>query len=445
MRHTLSWISFASVLLVAGCGTNDNVCTDAGGVSVCGEFGQAAWVANTGAGVEWPPVAIQKGTLVLARGAELVKVDASGKLQSGAKLQGTATAPSSDGQGGLYVAGGEGQTAVGAYDEDLSGGARWTQTLSGSPDGVPPAVGDKSVHVATSKGLTTLDRSTGKVVTARPDTSAAAVMADGSLRYLQHANGHDGGNRWWVSDGPMVYSRLVAEKADGSIAWKLDNANGFVDFAPGPGGETYVVTGTDHQLQRVSPAGKIEWSFTAPCQNCTVAAAPTVSADVVYFPVWEERSQELIDPLYALDAKTGAKTWQYDGFFNRSHSYSPFNFAKPVNTTSTQHHPAGRPVVANDGTLYVSTDGAVSALDKNGQVLGVAIYDMRAGETTSDDGSGRRNIVPGVRPTPVLADDGTLYVYDGVGSIRAFRTGKPAAKSVWTAPFGGTANASRVQ
>ena len=39
-------------------------------------------------------------------------------------------------------------------------------------------------------------------------------------------------------------------------------------------------------------------------------------------------------------------------------------------------------MVAADGTLYVSNDGAVAAIDKNGQLLGLALYDASAGEVS---------------------------------------------------------------
>jgi hypothetical protein len=52
-------------------------------------------------------------------------------------------------------------------------------------------------------------------------------------------------------------------------------------------------------------------------------------------------------------------------------------------------------------------------------------------------------INPGVRPSPVLGPDGTLYVWDGA-TIRAFRAGKTATQDAWIAPFGGPRNDGRI-
>jgi hypothetical protein len=107
------------------------------------------------------------------------------------------------------------------------------------------------------------------------------------------------------------------------------------------------------------------------------------------------------------------------------------------------HHPAGRPVKATDGTLYVSNDGAVVMLDHDGQVNGLAVYDADVGEVTWQSTfvePVQTWLNPGVRPSPVLAPDGVLYVWDGT-HVRGFQTGKSAAQATWVAPFGGPSNA----
>ncbi|MSP90532.1 MAG: hypothetical protein EXR79_01815 [Myxococcales bacterium] len=446
--------SLTAASALAACDQQADICSSAGGVTVCGDFGTASWVVAPGLAVEWPPVAIDDGRIVLARGSGLVQVDRTGKLSSVAKFDAPSAAPSADTDGTLFVASGTTSTSVRSLSNVAGADAHWVASVPGAPAGTPPTIGKGVVHVATGSAasattaLHTLQANDGKVLKTRQNASPAAVMEDGSLRYLSQTTGTDG------FSGPSLFRKLIAEQASGAIAWGHEDAQGIVDFAPGPAGETYIVTGGTHQLRRISAQGNVEWSFSAPCQDCTVAAAPTVTGDVVYFPVWERHDQELIDPLYALDAKTGALRWTYDGFNTKRSNFAAYKYlnpasaatSAPIDTTHTKHHPAGRPVVAHDRTLFVSTDGAVSALDKNGQIIGVAIYDTSAGETSSTGEFGRTAntwIVPGVRPSPVLGADGTLYVWDG-STIRAFATKKPAAREVWVAPFGGPSNSGRV-
>ena len=471
--HPLSWLATATwvatgagALLLAAC-EESPVCKKADGVMVCGEFGAASYVAQLGTQVQWPPIAVENGRILLARGQQLVSVDAQGKVVTLANTGDALTIPSSDTDGSLYVQGGTNAgTSVRAFASTAAisqsasdQGARWLRSLPGRPTGTPPTLGKGVLHAATVEGgtlfspgtqttLFTLDSQTGDVIRSRKGASPAAVLADGSLRFLTHPVGLTAsGNTEDVagnSGGAIEYGQLVAEDAAGNVIWTLEDKDGLVDFAPGPSGETYVVTSESHLLRRVSAAGAIEWSFDPPCANCTVAAAPTVEKDVVYFPVWETRNEELIDPLFALDAKTGATRWVYDGFSTRRSTYNPFSAiggGDGVTQTKVKHHPAGRPVVAQDGTLYVSTDGAVSALDAQGQMLGVAMYDSDVGEVSTPGQSGTW-INPGVRPSPVLGPDGMLYVWDGA-AVRAFKTNRPASTAAWVAPFGGPTNAGR--
>jgi len=439
---------------VAGCEDSSN-CRESGSVLVCGDFGTSTYVTELGASVQWPPVAIADGKLVLARGNELIEINAAGKVKAIAKTDQALTAPSLDTDGSLFVQGGAVQgngnstTTVRVFGKDKLGDAAWQKPLQGSPVGTPPSLGLGVVHAATAQGsasttLYTLDRDSGSVLRERKGASPAAVLADGSLRFLGKPAGMD------TQNGALTYSTLVAEDAAGKVLWTYTDSQKILDFAPGAAGETYVVTSGNHVLRRVSAQGVADWSFQPPCENCTVAAAPTIADGVVYFPVWETRNTEMIDPLYALDAKTGAQRWVYDGFFTKKSSYAPFKHLNPgnageapVDSSRVQHHPAGRPVVAGDGTLYVSTDGAVAALDKDGQMMGVAMYDSDVGEVSNGFMAQAATwINPGVRPSPVLGPDGMLYVWDGA-TVHAFKTGRMASTSAWVAPFGGPDNAGR--
>lgn len=448
-----AFVGLSTVALVAGCGSGGDTCKSSSGITVCGSFGQSLYVADLGnEPVQWPPVAVQAGRIVLSRGSELVEIKADGSIAKLTDAGQALSAPSADDVGGLYAIGGSNGfgTQVHAWTPATTSGTtttpRWASSIGGAPVGTPPSLGQDVVYAATRANsqdstLYALDRKDGKVLRQTKDASPAAVLTDGSIRYLADAHGVT------ESAGAPRYTTLVAEAADGTRLWSYSAPEGIVDFAPGPDRETYVVGAGNHELRRVSEAGQLEWSFTPPCADCNVAAAPTVSGGTVYFPVWENRVQNPVDPLYALSAKTGKQVWTFDGFDTKQVSYAPYKtFSEPTEQTRTTHHPTGRPVVAQDGTLFVSNDGAVAALDKDGQMLGIAMYDASVGEVHWTDTfvePVQTWINPGVRPSPVLGPDGVLYVWDGV-SVRAFQTHRPAAVQAWIAPFGGPTNSGRI-
>jgi hypothetical protein len=145
---------------------------------------------------------------------------------------------------------------------------------------------------------------------------------------------------------------------------------------------------------------------------------------------------EAWDPLYAL-TRDGHLKWVYDGFQTRGTD------DEWMSGSTIHHHPAGRPTVGEDGTLFVATDGAVVSVSPEGKATGVALYDQNAGEVDGNWGGGWLNNAGVARP-PVLDKDGTLYVFDGQ-EVRAFASGVPAANTPWVAPFGGVTNNGRLR
>mgnify|MGYP002632128263 CR=1 FL=1 len=452
---TLAAALAVPALLLAGCGT-EGACERSHGIVVCGDFGEPTFATRLGVGadqISWPPVAIQPDGIVLSRGDQLIRLDANGQVTVVDQANGQLDVPSGTASGALYVSAGSGTGAsLRALQRDgNTSELLWTSNLSGQPAGTPPTMGDKDLYVATVAGnggwslgtpsLHQVDRGSGKVMRTIEGASPAAVMPDGSIRYLRDASG--GGE-------DVTYGELVAEAADGTVLWSWAYGAGIVDYAPGVGNETYVVT-ADQKLVQVSDGGVTAWDFTPPCTDCNVAAAPTVTEDVVYFPVWEDAPEYAVDPLYAV-GHDGDVRWVYDGFTTKTSRFS----GDPVLGTftgsqiyveSVQHHPSGRPVVAQDGTLFVATDGAVVALDSAGVETGRAVWDEGAGEVTAHStgpfsGSGSW-LNPGVTPSPVLAPNGTLYTWDG-DAVRAFKTGRAASTTAWIAPFGGPGNDGRV-
>ena len=457
-------------LLTTACGGGADPCATQNGVLVCGTFGSAGYTADvSGRAVSWPPVAVADGRVILAAhgtgskqggAGELLEIAPDGALNGLTQTPGAMGIPSADAAGLYVISGDSAGTTLQALDPS-SRTQRWSTRLQGTPVGAPPAIsntgGADAVFVATNDGgsgatIWRVNAATGEATQVHDGASPAVIAPDNTIRYLRAPIGRDS------LTGTPMFGTLVAEDLAGKELWTHTEAAGIVDLSPGLGGETYVVTGTatgtdTHVLRRVDPPaqgarGLVAWTFHPDCGDCTVAAAPSATADTVYFPVWETRQTNPIDPLYALDARTGAQRWTYDGFDNVAVSVNGAKMMLPgagdvTNKTVTRHHPAGRPVVAQDGTLFVASDGAVVALDKNGQLLGFAQYDASAGEVSGNEfltlGKWQN---AGVRPSPVLGPDGTLYVSDG-STVRAFHTGRPASTSAWVAPYGGPNNSSR--
>ncbi len=436
---------------LSACGSPD-VCSTQDGVTLCGTFGTRGYVANVQSqGISWPPIAVSDGRLLVAGHTNLIEIAPDGRVATLVQAPGTVAVPSSDSSGVYVISGKDGGTALQAYDPTTRT-LRWTAQLNGSPVGTPAAIAGANVFVATNDGgsgatIWRVNASDGSSTTLHDGASPAVIAADGTVRYLSTPTGRDS-----LAQVPM-FSTLVAEDAAGKALWRHDEAAGIVDLSPGSNGETYIVTGTasgqdSHVLRRVNSDGTVAWTFRPTCGDCTVAAAPTVGTGTVYFPVWETRQSQAIDPLYAIDATTGSQQWTFDGFDNVNVSISGAKILipggqDPTTTTTTRHHPAGRPVIAQDGTLYVAADGAVVALNKDGQLLGFAQYDAAAGEVVSNDFLTLGHwLNAGVRPSPVLGPDGTLYVADGQ-NVRSFKTGRPASHSAWIAPYGGPTNDGR--
>jgi len=447
--------TFAALTLVVGV-VGCNPCEDSEGLVICGDFGTLAFSVQPpgwGAELRWPPVATERNTLIASTDAEVFEVSENGVITSLNFDLGRASAPSLARDGTLYVVFGSQAMAL---DPELAGSARdWTQFMQHDSATTPPAIGDGEVHVAMSsedrqeRSLTTLDIITGEVRSRRAGVSPPAVDEDGELRYLEGPE--DCGAR---------FGALVAEDPEGRERWRYQEQSGIRDFAPGPDGETYIVTG-DNELRRISMSGGVDWSFKPDCEDCNVAAAPTVTEERVYFPVWvgwstnpgcdepEPEDVDTLDPLYAL-TRDGEELWVYDGFDTVTGDpgghMAMLGIFGLASVPVARHHPAGRPTVAEDGTLYVATDGAIVALDEDGNQLGYAMFEPSAGEIRQGDGGLMTTSTfnnTGVSRAPVLGPDGSLYMWDGE-QIRAFETDEPAKPIPWSAPFGGYRNAGRV-
>jgi hypothetical protein len=445
---------FGSLGVTSGCA---NPCADDGELVLCGDFGENTFTLDLRAdeGVRWPAVATPEGNLLVAEESGLLQVGPKGETNLDPSLLHSGSAPSVGEDGTTYVI-----TQNGSVESvGLSSGLDWSQQVNGNSTAAPPAISEQTLWVTVAsqdrqdRTILALRRDTGDVNDTVEDGADPIIGEDGSITYK-------GG----VQDCGAAYDAVVSEDAEGNERFRFTDESGIIDLAPGPDGEFYVVTG-NRTLVRISNAGDVEWTFEPDCNDCTVAGAPTVTDDAVYFPVWQGVTanngcndgegefldpEDGVDPLFAL-TRSGELKWSYDGFSTLARRYEEGGgagggllFASHIPVA--HHHPSGRPVVAKDGTLFVPSDGSVVALSPEGEELGYALYNPSAGELKEGDGGllmSNHWINAGLSVPPVLDDNGQLYVWDGF-SLRGFDTGKGAADIPWTAPFGGNTNAGQL-
>ena len=466
-RSNLGRAMFAAGLvgLLAGGCAGEAECHNQSGLEICGNVGAHQYsVSVPGDGdVQWPPVALADGRLFLARGKGVVEIKADGDTREVTRFDNELSVLSQAPDGSLVALEAGGKTNVLAWSGKVDAAGKpvrsWQQVVAGTPAGAPVAIGGGMIAATTvdtvswqaTERITVLSPDGKDFRYSIPGVANPVVMDDGTLRVVS-------GRRPCGS-----HQELQARSADGKLLWTYEETmdRGIVDFSPGPGAVVYVVT-EERRLRAIDRHGHVKWSFTADCEDCTVAAAPTVTHDRLYFPVWEGAQWACQagawgtewgnDPLYSLRFD-GSLEWVYDGFHTSRSVFQPQGLVPlspagaPVAKESTQHHPAGRPTVTADGTLYVGADGAMVALDRHGKEIGRVVMDPLLGETHKETGASHLGTTEiydgGTQATPVLGADGRVYTFDGE-RVHAFQTGRKVASQPWIAPFGGATNAMQV-
>ena len=103
--------------------------------------------------------------------------------------------------------------------------------------------------------------------------------------------------------------RLDALKAStGELLWRYKMGGGTKVSPTVPGGVVYVVSEDDHVYALATGTGEMLWRYKT---GYSVATPPAVFGDMLYVVSWEERY------LYALEAGTGAFKWRYRTGFVR--------------------------------------------------------------------------------------------------------------------------------
>ncbi len=277
--------------------------------------------------------------------------------------------------GGAVAVGPDGTLYFGTYLGDFyavgpDGKSKWSYTTENEIWAAPALAADGTVYVKSSDDqLYALD-ATGKLkwkFLIPGDTySSPVVGADGTI-YIP-----SGGD-----------AALYAINPDGTQKWRA-NLGATVYSSPAIGADGTLYLGNyDGRFLAIRPDGTERWRFET--GSPLSGSAVIDSRGVVYFGSYDKK-------LYALDAATGAKRWDYaTGDIIRS-------------TT---------PVLADDGAIYIgSDDGFIHAVEPDGKL--------------------RRTYATGgpILAAPMLSA-GRLYVASNDAKLHAFEVGANLARSPW--------------
>ena len=192
---------------------------------------------------------------------------------------------------------------------------------------------------------------------------------------------------WWLG----VFS---ARAAPGDEVWAFQTGDAIFGSPAQDSEGTFYVGSRDKHVYAVTKDGQLKWSFLA---GDWVDSSPTLSPDesTVYFGSWDNK-------LYAVDAATGAKRWEY----------------------ATGNLIIASPAVDAQGNVYVgSSDGFFYSLTSGG-AMRWSYYvgeEMDSSPAAAEDGS-----------VYVGAFDGSLYAFAQDGSLKwTFATDEPVDALNW--------------
>lgn len=191
---------------------------------------------------------------------------------------------------------------------------------------------------------------------------------------------------------------LRAVDPNGSEKWSF-SASGSIYAAPAIAGDLIVAGSMDGNLYATNTSGTLTWTFS-PNHPDSIVAAPTMGSDGIIYV------GRLYDPnVYAIDPTDGSVIWSR----NLSHTFTPDDPSTNMVHTGYQISPVFHP----DSLVLIAPaiDSKLYALDPvNGEIVWeLNLYhppQKPLGETISDVAYGYSDIWS----EPVVAPDGTIYV-----------------------------------
>jgi len=280
------------------------------------------------------------------------------------------------------------RTGASPHEGLTEGGAAWIREVDGATIGSVTVGLDGRVHAASEDGKLYTLGADGTILWIAdvnvPLVSTPSIGSDGSL----FVGGEDG--------------KLRVISSDGVLRWTFGAEDGvYAAPAVAPGGAVYVGS-ADGTLYALDADGSEQWRFRTKgpgrVPNGAIFASPSLATDgTVYVG-------GLYDPnLYALNPGDGTVKWVCNFALYPEYESDP-------DSAKTGGWPFAAPVVGADGTIYQSLlyDSHLYAIDpSDGAILWATdLLDCPAINTGAED----FNPDADGWSEPVIAPDGTIYV-----------------------------------
>lgn len=289
------------------------------------------------------------------------------------------------------------------------GKLKWKVKVGSGEENSPPpnsiaVVADKTVYVASAKGVYALHPKRGKVKWSKKysNVQGPALSTDGKTLYLAGNN-----------------SLLALKTKNGAKRWKYAMGNRTL-FGPTIGPDGTIYQGSwDGYLYAVKPNGKLKWKYQT---NGAISYPVSINKKgTIYIGGGDTNAPDSL--IYALKPD-GTLKWTYDTGVTR----------------------VGSPAISKDQTLYFPASPTLFALSKTGELLWTMGPDTDESEDDGSDDDNSNEPQPGDEGeqlqqeeanddiagiiTPAIGPDGTIYIGNSQGVIIAIN---PTTQEVlWT-------------
>ncbi len=300
-----------------------------------------------------------------------------------------------------------------------------------------------TLDITTQVGWSSWDQNTATISNAAGSKGLATPVAMGSTLIIATD----------YTTGVSGQTTLTVPPVDGTRKWQFYVNPTIVGYGPALGPDGTIYFGNDRgEVYAINPAdGTTKWKAALP--EGKPRNSPTVGPDGTIYVTHDRSTYQWWNPgiLYALDPADGSVKWTVqrtgsetpaigsDGYVYVSADDSKVAAINPADPTGfawsytmTGDNPLTGPVIGSDGTVYVRTWASKLRAIQYSPILGAA-REKWAVNLVNGGGTG-------VRFTPAIAADGTIYV----ASNTTLHSINPAGSINWTYTYprtGGEQNA----